>query len=937
MIARRQIRAKVRAANRKTLVNTPEAGSPLGPTAKPSAHSFGRIGVVGAKPATVQPKLTASRPGDTYELEADRVADQVMRMPKATAPFRRLRTESSRLDVSPLIQRQVNATEEEEEDEDVLQAKGLDGQTAVVTPGMAAGVDSVVESGGAALDPLTRGDMESRFGYDFGSVKVHTGADAAESARSVNARAYTIGRDIVFGAGQYRQGSTEASRLLAHELAHVVQQTGAGGAPGAVRLQLASEGTRLITPDVERAMRADIDTIVTVLKSAVWVTPWEEGDIVEMIEGWAEEDRVLSSSGDLTNGTPYLDKFIWLLKMKTYKRTTVGSMGIEQHRNAFDDLWLELEDERGERFAEIVSLSTAHGDRGPMSEAPENPWETLAKQEAIGAWGVLKGMGVGVASMSDAGAWAITTAMQALGIDVAEPASAAKWLAEQYDISGDALFGAEYSEGEALFLGKNAREIGTVGGQVIHTLVMVGAGTSASGTTAGTALVTLGVAASLKGVQDSATKMADIIEAMRQDGDLSVSNLLTNGAFILESTKLAASIFGAVSGGTASRDEVAEATAAALTRIGLLLDAAQVTAGVSRVIEIQASDMTPDEKEAAAGDVMVDVVVTVVGAAAGVASDIDQSRAASEAAAGEEASAPVASEPEGESAVDRPSATEEEPSRAAFVEESPEPVPAHEPAEPAAMPVSAEAEPAGPRSADEPTELAAVTPEAAEQQQAGSQSTDEPAELAAVTPEAAEHQQARPLSADEPTEVATVTPEAAEQQQGGSQSADEPTELAMATPEATEQEPALAAPVEEAESPTSSTEPAIEEPDVAAPVRPTRGREDVLGQVLDSGTDPPTFRTPEGHLDMEVQSAYQTYLDRKGIDASDVPPHEWIRISRSKARQELREKHDLSEAEWALIARKPRTSGRRRRREKSYAFEEQLAEPGITSGPTSLK
>jgi hypothetical protein len=68
--------------------------------------------------------------------------------------------------------------------------------------------------------------MEPRFGHDFSRVRVHTDSKAAESARAVNALAYTVGRDVVFGAGQHVPGTSAGQRLLAHELAHVVQQKG---------------------------------------------------------------------------------------------------------------------------------------------------------------------------------------------------------------------------------------------------------------------------------------------------------------------------------------------------------------------------------------------------------------------------------------------------------------------------------------------------------------------------------------------------------------------------------------------------------------------------------------------------------------------------------------------------------------------------------------
>jgi hypothetical protein len=82
--------------------------------------------------------------------------------------------------------------------------------------------------------------MEPRFGHDFSQVHVHTGARAAESARAVNALAYTVGRDIVFDGSQYAPGTAVGKRLLAHELAHVLQQ--AGGAAGG-GLDLAEPGS----------------------------------------------------------------------------------------------------------------------------------------------------------------------------------------------------------------------------------------------------------------------------------------------------------------------------------------------------------------------------------------------------------------------------------------------------------------------------------------------------------------------------------------------------------------------------------------------------------------------------------------------------------------------------------------------------------------------
>lgn len=81
-----------------------------------------------------------------------------------------------------------------------------------------------------------RSHFESRFGRDFGHVRVHTDGEAATAARAVQARAYTAGHNIVFGHGEYAPSTTAGRRLLAHELVHVVQQgTGATRGSGAAR------------------------------------------------------------------------------------------------------------------------------------------------------------------------------------------------------------------------------------------------------------------------------------------------------------------------------------------------------------------------------------------------------------------------------------------------------------------------------------------------------------------------------------------------------------------------------------------------------------------------------------------------------------------------------------------------------------------------------
>jgi hypothetical protein len=113
-------------------------------------------------------------------------------------------------------------------------------------------VHQVLGSPGRPLDPATRASVEPRLGHDFGRVRVHADARAGESARAVGARAYTVGRDVVFAPGQYAPGTDRGQRLLEHELAHVAQQ-GMGGAfapTGASYRQAEREAARVSAASV---------------------------------------------------------------------------------------------------------------------------------------------------------------------------------------------------------------------------------------------------------------------------------------------------------------------------------------------------------------------------------------------------------------------------------------------------------------------------------------------------------------------------------------------------------------------------------------------------------------------------------------------------------------------------------------------------------------
>ncbi len=159
----------------------------------------------------VQRELDVSQPGDQGEREAERAAEQVLRT----------------------------------------------GDGPAAGPAGAAGAAA---SSGHPLDGVTRAFFEPRFGHDFSRVRVHHDTGAAAAARSLGARAYTLDRDIVFGAGEYHPGDAAGRRLLAHELAHVVQRRGrASGEVAHLQRQAATETKKEAAEPLQFVYSAGLD------------------------------------------------------------------------------------------------------------------------------------------------------------------------------------------------------------------------------------------------------------------------------------------------------------------------------------------------------------------------------------------------------------------------------------------------------------------------------------------------------------------------------------------------------------------------------------------------------------------------------------------------------------------------------------------------------
>ena len=150
----------------------------------------------------IQTKLTIGAAGDRYEQEADRMAAQVVSMPE------------------PVLQRQNDAEDDSLVPE--IQAKGRAGDASADFEQRL----GLTKGSGAPMAEDVRSFMEPRFGADFSQVRVHTGSEAVQLNKAVGAQAFAHGNDVYFNAGKYSPDSTLGKELLAHELTHVLQQTG---------------------------------------------------------------------------------------------------------------------------------------------------------------------------------------------------------------------------------------------------------------------------------------------------------------------------------------------------------------------------------------------------------------------------------------------------------------------------------------------------------------------------------------------------------------------------------------------------------------------------------------------------------------------------------------------------------------------------------------
>jgi hypothetical protein len=181
---------------------------------------------VGSHNLNLQTKLSVSMPGDKYEQEADRVADEVLRMPEHDSQEEPgLHQLSSDIGLQRKCDDCSSAAQDSltGEEELVQRKESAAGSTRVRSEG--ARQIEIPNGSGQPLSTSMREFFEPRLGKDLGDVRVHDNSRAADSARAVKALAYTVGHDVIFGQGQYAPETIAGKKLLAHELTHTLQQS----------------------------------------------------------------------------------------------------------------------------------------------------------------------------------------------------------------------------------------------------------------------------------------------------------------------------------------------------------------------------------------------------------------------------------------------------------------------------------------------------------------------------------------------------------------------------------------------------------------------------------------------------------------------------------------------------------------------------------------
>ena len=323
-------------------------------------------------------KLSINTPGDRYEQEADQVANRILQ------PGSKMRLSLSagyfgiqrKCAACAASNKPCSHCEEEEE----IQRKeiGTISFPSAVSPletspqektGLRARIQ-VMRAGGQKLPNAIRKFFESRFQFDFHQVHIHTDAQAARTARHLNARAFTAERDVVFGAGEYSPETSKGRHLLAHELAHVVQQTSGGRAAApAIQRQITTDG-RADSRFGEEAQEAAVSGWI-VENDVFTLSPGQMKKVEFLTEIRTAVCRTvkeaIASTGQTTENCPYLEFVFRYFSSRNaaYLNTLLGRFAVNNREIRSARSYIPIITERVRRSAEVWART------GQISGLPE--------------------------------------------------------------------------------------------------------------------------------------------------------------------------------------------------------------------------------------------------------------------------------------------------------------------------------------------------------------------------------------------------------------------------------------------------------------------------------------------------------------------------------------------------------------------------------------
>ncbi len=360
----------------------------------------------------LQAKLTVGAANDSYEQEADRVAAQVMSAPAHTPDVQRQSEEEEEIQtkplaatITPLIQRQAIPEEEEE----LLQGKSISGSE-TFSPG--ADFESrlaATHGSGRPLPKSAREFMEERFGADFSGVRLHTGSESAQLNREISAQAFTRGQDVYLGEGKESVESGTEQQLLAHELTHVMQQTGASRQamqPG----QMSSNSTSSISiqsaSPIPRVQRISISSYEFTKKSngdfrnidiVSWLQKRESAcyagtreRLLEACEAWLKDPPKDSTPELRVLVERIKEEVIIELKDMAARATTTTGAARTSVATVSSSVASVTSASRAGSVASASATSSAHKTATPSTTAASGAAATAASSSASGALTELK-------------------------------------------------------------------------------------------------------------------------------------------------------------------------------------------------------------------------------------------------------------------------------------------------------------------------------------------------------------------------------------------------------------------------------------------------------------------------------------------------------------------------------------------------------------------